>query len=67
GVIRPLLSSKPSKASDFGAEGQGNAIGMAGQPDPFNYLSDYTRERQDDTAALLQSWLDEDRKVVVNE
>ncbi|MGB3625988.1 MAG: flagellar basal-body MS-ring/collar protein FliF [Henriciella sp.] len=68
GVVRPLLGSKPSDASG----GQGNLLegpagGAAAQADPFNYLSDYTRERQDDTAALLQSWLDEDRKAVVNE
>jgi flagellar M-ring protein FliF len=35
--------------------------------DPFNYLKDYAKERQDETAALLQQWLNEDQKVAVNE
>lgn len=68
GVVRPLLSSKPGSAGSLQQNAiEGSPAGANGQPDPFNYLSDYTRERQDDTAALLQSWLEEDRKVAVNE
>jgi flagellar M-ring protein FliF len=33
----------------------------------LNYLKDYAKERQDETAALLQQWLNEDQKVAVNE
>ena len=71
GVIRPLFKQPP--ASQQAAELNspqliGNETGRAEAPaDPFEFLKDYTRERQDETAALLQSWLDEERKVAVNE
>lgn len=72
GVIRPLFKQPPADR----AGGQLNqpqlvndaASGEAAVPtDPFDFLKDYTSERQDETAALLQSWLDEERKVAVNE
>ncbi|WP_300380594.1 flagellar basal-body MS-ring/collar protein FliF [Henriciella sp.] len=72
GVIRPLLRKDPMQGT--GALNEPRLIGSdagAGdahqETDPFDFLKDYTRERQDETAALLQSWLDEDRKVAVNE
>ncbi len=68
GVLRPLLTQRPERKDALNQpqliEGQ---TAQDAETDPFNYLSDYTRERQDETAALLQSWLDEDRKVAVNE
>lgn len=68
GVLRPLLTQRPERKDGLNQpqllEGQSS---QDAETDPFNYLSDYTRERQDETAALLQSWLDEDRKVAVNE
>ncbi len=67
GVIRPLLSQNGNAQSgaagdDFFASGGG-----AGGPDPFVSLKDYTMGRQDDAAAILQEWLNEDRKAAVNE
>lgn len=75
GVVRPLLTPREGEAviaSDppllTGAGEASGAGGEAGAPaDPFDYLRDYTRERQDETAALLQEWLNEDRKTAVNE
>ncbi|MEQ8557485.1 MAG: flagellar basal-body MS-ring/collar protein FliF [Henriciella sp.] len=71
GVIRPMLKQG---AASTGAElnepqliGNSTAGGADGPADPFDFLKDYTRERQDETAALLQSWLEDDRKVAVNE
>ena len=69
GVIRPMLTQKPRSTSTELVEAQridGEIVSVAGT-DPFDFLKDYTRERQDETAALLQSWLEEDRKVAVNE
>ncbi|WP_084420379.1 flagellar basal-body MS-ring/collar protein FliF [Henriciella litoralis] len=68
-VVRPMMSKGPD-AADMLSEQKliGNEVANSAEAaDPFAYLSDYTRERQDETAALLQSWLDEDRKVAVNE
>ena len=72
GVVRPLLSPK-SREAEAGA-GAGDtpmlpgAEGTAEEPtDPFAYLRDYATERQDEAAALLQDWLNEDRNVAVNE
>lgn len=78
GVVRPMLSPKPKTEDATGLPGQGAAAGAAGaggvlasgaapEADPFNYLKDYAKERQDETAALLQQWLNEDQKVAVNE
>ncbi|PHR82653.1 flagellar basal-body MS-ring/collar protein FliF [Henriciella sp.] len=69
GVVRPLLTQKGTANSAL--EGPGASHGptvLEKEPaDPFTYLSDYTRERPDETVALLQSWLNEDRKAAVNE
>ncbi len=78
GVVRPLLSQKPQDEGE--GAGAGAAGGVAGgaaaaasiagaspEADPFSYLKDYAKERQDETAALLQQWLNEDQKVAVNE
>lgn len=74
GVVRPLLSQKPAAAGEgaaggagAGAEGAGAATAGNPDADPFAYLKDYTKERQDETAALLQQWLNEEQKVAVNE
>lgn len=67
GVIRPLLSQK-SAAQDGSASGDDIfAVEGGGSPDPFVSLKDYTMGRQDDAAAILQEWLNEDRKAAVNE
>ncbi|MFH1516321.1 MAG: flagellar M-ring protein FliF C-terminal domain-containing protein, partial [Pseudomonadota bacterium] len=67
GVIRPLLSQK-SASQDGSATGDGIfAVEGGGSPDPFVSLKDYTIGRQDDAAAILQEWLNEDRKAAVNE
>ena len=69
GVVRPLLSQRPK--SDLGAANDAIANGQAAltteSVDPLDYLKSYTRERQDETADLLQEWLNEDRKALVNE
>lgn len=70
GVVRPLLSQKKDErpALEGGASGARTGDLLADEsPDPFAFLSDYTRERPDETVALLQSWLNEDRKAAVNE
>ncbi|MEE2878109.1 MAG: flagellar basal-body MS-ring/collar protein FliF [Pseudomonadota bacterium] len=71
GVIRPLFRQPPAseQASELNSPQLiANESGQVEAPsDPFEFLKDYTRERQDETAALLQSWLDEERKVAVNE
>jgi flagellar M-ring protein FliF len=71
GVVRPMLSPKNAGAalearSDTGSAA-GAAAGVSPGSDPFNYLKDYAKEREDETAALLQQWLNEDQKVAVNE
>ena len=78
GVVRPMLMPKPAAEGALGATGAGagGALGGAGvgeaggispESDPFAYLKDYAKEREDETAALLQQWLTEDQKVAVNE
>jgi flagellar M-ring protein FliF len=70
GVVRPMLAPKEGTAALGGRSDQGAAMGGAGvssDSDPFNYLKDYAKEREDETAALLQQWLNEDQKVAVNE
>ncbi len=69
-VIRPIFAGKPDAAGAIGLAGQGSTAAPAGPestPDPVDYLKDYARGRQEETAALLQQWLDEDNKVAVNE
>ena len=68
GVVRPLLKQGPARAME--AEDPSLEDGeLAGAltADPFVSLKDYATERQDDAAAILQEWLNEDRKVAVNE
>ncbi|HCX08973.1 MAG TPA: flagellar M-ring protein FliF, partial [Hyphomonas sp.] len=69
GVVRPLLAqgAKSDLGTDAGAIA-GTTPALTNDPvDPLDYLKDYTRERQDETASLLQEWLNEDRKALVNE
>jgi len=67
GVVRPLLSQGPKSGLDT-AVGATAAPALTNEaPDALDYLKDYTRERQDETASLLQEWLNEDRKALVNE
>ena len=83
GVVRPILTQGPGQAAS--RAGQPELIGTSEtslpeeNADPFEYLKGYTREREDDAAALLQEWLSEgpgeealpnfgsDMKVAVNE
>ena len=72
GVIRPLFKQPP--AGQRGGElnspqliGSDGSASAAAPTDPFEFLKDYTKERQDETAALLQAWLEDDQKVAVNE
>jgi flagellar M-ring protein FliF len=66
GVVRPLL--KQPKQNALGMDDTDAAGGLdAIAADPFLSLKDYATERQDDAAAILQEWLNEDRKVAVNE
>lgn len=74
GVVRPMLTPKEAVEGAATTPGTGVAGAAAGvapagasDADPFNYLKDYAKERQDETAALLQQWLNEDQKVAVNE
>lgn len=73
GVMRPMLSQGDGAA---GRAREGGTVGADGSveddlfgpvSDPIDYLKDYTSENQEQTAALLQDWLKEDRKAAVNE
>jgi len=66
GVVRPLLKQVPPPKVEAGMPGS-DAFAADGTVDPFVSLKDYTSERQDEAAAILQEWLNEDRKVAVNE
>lgn len=73
GVMRPVFAQGGTRARD--GEGAGAGTGnpdLDGElfdqsNDPIDYLKDYTSENQEQTAALLQDWLKEDRKVAANE
>ncbi len=70
GVIRPLLANKANTEAVPATGSQPGTTGISEpepNPDPFAYLQDYARVREDETAALLQEWLTEDKKVAVNE
>ena len=74
GALPPSPSSRdsneapPSPAPKVEAGMPGSdAFAADGTVDPFVSLKDYTSERQDEAAAILQEWLNEDRKVAVNE
>lgn len=63
-VIRPMFKSQGA-----GAEAAEDPVQTAAkiQADPIEYLKEYTRERETETAAILQEWLNDDRKQAVNE
>ena len=67
GVVRPLLKQPKPAALGMDGAGPDEAGEGAAVADPFVSLKDYALERQDDAAAILQEWLNEDRKVAVNE
>lgn len=70
GVIRPILKPKTNAGDAEGADAVGNGSSQTGaslEGDPFAYLKDYAREREAETAALLQEWLAEDSKVAIND
>lgn len=70
GVIRPILKPKTNTGSLVASDGALNADFPSApnvEADPFTYLKDYAREREAETAALLQEWLAEDTKVAINE
>lgn len=78
GVMRPVLSqgaatSDADQDNTAGGDGAANSDGdvesdlFETQADPIDYLKDYTRDNEEQTAALLQEWLKEDRKLAANE
>ncbi|MHA7899813.1 MAG: flagellar basal-body MS-ring/collar protein FliF [Henriciella sp.] len=78
GVMRPVFSRPPAAASAApdsvaGAVAAGAAADnpdadlFESSSDPIDYLKDFTRDHEEQTAALLQDWLREDRKVAANE
>lgn len=70
GVIRPMLTRQPSEAEGSLQAAMAGAEGFEDGPDPaadpIAYLQDYTSDKQEDAAALLQDWLNEDRKAAGN-
>ncbi|WOR14512.1 flagellar basal-body MS-ring/collar protein FliF [Hyphomonas sp. FCG-A18] len=66
GVIRPIFAAG-DKAVAAGAGENDPLANGEDAANPINYLQDYAAQRQDETAALLEQWLAEDRKVAVNE
>ena len=70
GVIRPIFARKPAGelvGAGTAASAGTMAPGTDAAADPLAFLQEYARERQDDTAAMLQQWMNEDRKAAVNE
>jgi len=72
GVIRPLFKQPPAgqRGSELNSPqliGSDGSASASAPTDPFEFLKDYTKDRQDETAALLQAWLEDDQKVAVNE
>jgi flagellar M-ring protein FliF len=72
GVVRPIFSQQASRDLDDEtrvSEDTADSVTMVADPNvsPFDYLREYSSQREEDTAALLQAWLDEDNKVAVNE
>lgn len=64
GVIRPLMRQDPN--SEFDA-GDAEAPATEDVADPFDSFRNYTSDREDDAADILRQWLNEDRKVAINE
>lgn len=63
-VIRPMFrGSEQVEGTSTNSEESASKI----EADPIEYLKEYTRDREDETAAILQEWLSEDRKQAVNE
>lgn len=70
GVIRPIFKQQAVEEliEPEGTPAERDGINMPDQAgSPFDYLREYTSQREEDTAALLQAWLNEDTKVAVNE
>ena len=78
GVMRPVFASGPAAARREDGEAGDRADGVPGDgglegdlfgqsSDPIDYLKDYTSENQEQTAALLQDRLKEDRKIAAND
>jgi flagellar M-ring protein FliF len=60
GVVRPLLVQKPRQSLQE-AEPALAAGAPEAETDPFAFLMDYASDRQDETAALLQRWLADEK------
>ena len=72
GVMRPIFANSRGAAGARQGDGAGGGsveedLFGAAATDPIDYLKDYTKENQEQTAALLQDWLKEDRKIAANE
>lgn len=79
GVMRPVFAGGGASADvddagertegavDRAVDGDVEAELFGAASDPIDYLKDYTRENEEQTAALLQEWLKEDRKLAANE
>lgn len=68
GVIRPAFATKRSAPGLSVVEGdEAMPEPEASDGDPVRYLQSYAASRQEETAALLQEWLEQDRKAVVND
>ena len=65
-VIRPMFSGAPAAEAEADEETEGGST-VRLEADPIEYLKEYTRERETETAAILQEWLNEDQKRAVNE
>lgn len=63
-VIRPMFNAGAAAAEE---EGEDGVPAARLESDPIEYLKEYTREREAETTAILQDWLNEDTKRAVNE
>lgn len=68
GVVRPLVL-RPSQTLETAEVETGSDMDVEKEArvDPLEYLRSYARDQQDETAALIKDWLNEDRNVAVNE
>lgn len=68
GVIRPLLVQNTRSLLEEDEEGEENLnTEPEATADPFEHLRNFARERQDETTALLQDWLQDEQKVAAND
>lgn len=69
GVIRPVLSpgSSAQGKSQNGGSQDADTLDEEFATDPFEFLKNYTRDREDQAASVLQDWLNDEQKVAVNE